>query len=490
VGVLKNTSWLMLFQVLGRLVSILTTIVIVRTLGASDFGKYTLALTLVGLIASFAYLGLDSLATREIPRDHDKGDHVLAGSLLIKVLSSVGAIGISLGIGKLLALPSDTFNALAIISITLLFNSLVNSAGALYYGLEKMALGAALVFAQSAVILAFIVLAIKGLAGGLWAVIVAYTAGCAVSGLIAGIMIVPRLRRGLNSSFGLSEAMVMVKEALPFLALGFSLMMYYKVDIIILSKLKGDVSVGEYSAAYRILDSLMFIPAALMGALFPTLSRLFVESKAALSQVCIRSVRYLSMLGIPAATGIALLSDKIIYLLYGPVWENAISPLRILIWAWALIFINCVCPVALNATNRTKTNVFVTFVGIGANIVLNLILIPFLNIIGASLANVGTEIVSSCLYFYFINKYVCRINPFDFAWKPFVASIAMASGLLTLKSQISNVVILVIVGVALYIGFLTILRGFDKTDREIVQSLWQRIGSTQKVLRSTKIHNE
>ncbi len=485
MGVLKNSSWLMLFHALGRIVGILTAVVIARTLGASDFGKYTLALTLVGLIASFAYLGLDSFATREIPRDRNKADHVLARSLLIKLLSSVGAIGIGLGIGKLLGLPSDTFNALAIISITLLFNSLINSASAFYYGIEKMALGAALVFAQSVIILLFIILAIKGLAGGLWAVTLAYTAGCAVIGLIAGIMISPRLWRGLDSSFSLSEAVAMLKEALPFVALGFSLMMYYKVDVIILSKIKGDVSVGEYSAAYRILDSLMFIPAALMGALFPTLSRLFVESKTELSQICIRSVRYLSMLGIPAATGIALLADQIILLLYGPVWRNAVSPLRILIWAWALIFINCVCPVALNAVNRTKTNVFVTFLGIGSNIVLNLILIPFFNIIGASIANVGTEIVSSCLYFYFINKYVCRINPFDFAWKPFVASIAMGIGLLSLRLQISNVGILVIVGIVLYIGFLALIRGLDKTDWKIVQSLWQRVGTTQTILRST-----
>ena len=227
-----------------------------------------------------------------------------------------------------------------------------------------------------------------------------------------------------------------------------------------------------------------------MGALFPTLSRLFVESKAALSYSCARSVRYLAMLGIPAAIGIALLADQIIRLLYGPTWESSIPALRILIWAWALICMNCVCPVALNAANKTNLSVLVTLVGIGVNIVLNLILIPFLSIIGASLATVGTEVVNSLLYFYFINRYICHLRPFDFARKPFLASMLMASGLVAVKSQISNVVILVMVGVVLYVGFLTLLRGFDEADRRLVQSLVRWLVGVRASLRSAEICGE
>ena len=44
---------------------------------------------------------------------------------------------------------------------------------------------------------------------------------------------------------------------------------YNRIDVSLLSFMKGDVSVGEYTAAYRLTNTLAFIPSAYMSAIFP-----------------------------------------------------------------------------------------------------------------------------------------------------------------------------------------------------------------------------
>ena len=43
---------------------------------------------------------------------------------------------------------------------------------------------------------------------------------------------------------------------------------YNRIDVTLLSFMKGDVSVGEYTAAYRLTNTLVFIPSAYMSAIF------------------------------------------------------------------------------------------------------------------------------------------------------------------------------------------------------------------------------
>lgn len=80
---LKGSFSSILLQLSLSLITFLTTIVIARLTGDKGFGVYTLVFTWVGIFSSFAVLGLDDLALRQIPVYKDKNDLKSAKSFLI-----------------------------------------------------------------------------------------------------------------------------------------------------------------------------------------------------------------------------------------------------------------------------------------------------------------------------------------------------------------------------------------------------------------------
>ena len=56
--------------------------------------------------------------------------------------------------------------------------------------------------------------------------------------------------------------------------------LYFRLDVVLLSILKGEEEVGVYGLAYRVLEGLMVLPAYFMFALFPEIARLSGAARA------------------------------------------------------------------------------------------------------------------------------------------------------------------------------------------------------------------
>jgi O-antigen/teichoic acid export membrane protein len=67
--ILKNTGALSLSTVLGKIFYFLLFILIGRYLGPSDLGKFTFALSFIGMFAVVNDLGLNILTVRDVAKD-------------------------------------------------------------------------------------------------------------------------------------------------------------------------------------------------------------------------------------------------------------------------------------------------------------------------------------------------------------------------------------------------------------------------------------
>ena len=83
-------------------------------------------------------------------------------------------------------------------------------------------------------------------------------AGSAASALWQGIC----LRRVTQIELRLDRAVIitLVRNAIPFFAFWVLGSLYYRLDTILLSKLTGAAVLGWYGAAYRLFDTLVFLP--------------------------------------------------------------------------------------------------------------------------------------------------------------------------------------------------------------------------------------
>lgn len=103
-----------------------------------------------------------------------------------------------------------------------------------------------------------------------------------------------------------------LKEAWPMAAMAMSAIIYFRIDVVILSLIQGAAAVGLYSAAYTLSETSTMIPSLFMAALFPVLSKLHKDSKESFADTCAQSIRYLLYLGVPMAFFITLWAKPIV----------------------------------------------------------------------------------------------------------------------------------------------------------------------------------
>ncbi len=130
-----------------------------------------------------------------------------------------------------------------------------------------------------------------------------------------------------------------LKTALPLsMAMVFSTIAF-RVDTVLLSLLQGNAAVGFYSAPYKLIELLMFLPMIYTTAILPVMSNNFKSSFGSVKKVYERSFKYFIILGIPIAALSTVLASKIILLLYGTAYLPSVQALQILIWTIPIIFL-------------------------------------------------------------------------------------------------------------------------------------------------------
>ena len=90
----KNSIMLIIGQILTKIIGLVFIIILARTLGINDFGKYSFILNTVLLISVFVNFGLDTLLVREIATDKTNLSNYFGNIIWIKILISAVLISI------------------------------------------------------------------------------------------------------------------------------------------------------------------------------------------------------------------------------------------------------------------------------------------------------------------------------------------------------------------------------------------------------------
>ena len=253
-----------------------------------------------------------------------------------------------------------------------------------------------------------------------------------------------------------------IKEALPFFLSAIVDIIAFKIDIIMLSIMKGDMVVGWYSASYRLIEVLIFIPATFAGAIYPVLSNFYVSSQESLKLVYKNSFKYLFIAGLPIAVGTTILAHKIILFIYKSGFTHSTIALQILIWTIPIIFLTYMFGTILASINKQLLALKINFLCMILNIVINLMLIPRYSYIGASIATIITTLLSFILFFRFLSKFIYKIQIHKYILKPIMASTVM--GLFIFSFARMNIFLLVCISIVIYFGVLILLKTFSKKD--------------------------
>jgi O-antigen/teichoic acid export membrane protein len=251
-------------------------------------------------------------------------------------------------------------------------------------------------------------------------------------------------------------------KGLPF-ALTFVLtILYFRIDQPLIAAIKGLGQAGLYAAAYKPIESLLFVPITFLSIVFPVLSVYYRERRSDLLEAVNRFYKGLLLMGWPVSVGIFVLAGPLTPLLLGRDYLASEPAMRILALALGIAFVNNAFIGALNASDRQSSFTWAAGWSVVANLALNLALIPPFGYVGASYATVMTELVLGTAGWILTARYVGRVPVASLSWRVVLAGLVMGVAIYPLSSLGGlKLAIPIVVGAAVYAAAVLLLRALS-----------------------------
>lgn len=402
--ILQNTMFLVSGRLLSRIMQFFLLIYAARRLGAGDYGIFSLGYATVGMLAVAMDLGISTYMVQEVSRNASTTSDYMGKTLSAKAVMIGPALLLILLVGFFTGRNDQTLLVLAILAFGAVFDSLTVIFYSVFEAHEKMAYPAVVV-AVSNLLMSLIGILLLYYHQNLILLCIVFCGGAIMRLGFAGIWCIkhfglPRWNADHPRIFEL------IKRGFPFALVSIFVSIYYYIDTVILSLFCPEETVGQYNAAYRLLEAPLFVIQAVTTALFPAAAKIYAVNPAELKRVMSQVVEKAAAFGLSIAVVTALLSGKLIELVYGKTYGEAGPLLAVLIFSAAIIMPSTVCGTVIRAIGRQTVSAWVTGLGAVLNILLNLMLIPYWGALGAAWATLATEGFVLVVYFGMIRRFV------------------------------------------------------------------------------------
>lgn len=260
---------------------------------------------------------------------------------------------------------------------------------------------AAPAFARTSATLISICAKVVVLLLGLGVVALAWTV--TLEAVISGVGLFIAYKWSTNDSLkdrltvNLSQIRPILKESMPYLFSSVALLMYMKVDVVMLGYLSTNKETGIYSLAQKLSEVLYMVPVVLIDSAYPILARKFLDSDS-------NDMNPGQML-FDIAVGGAIISLVValvlvkpaVNILFGKEYASAVEVFNIHGWSCVAIAMNTARHRWLAIINLQRYIPLVTVIGLISNVALNFVLIPSHAATGAAVATVVSYFLSGYL---------------------------------------------------------------------------------------------
>lgn len=410
-----NTSWMMAEKIIRMAAIVFVGVYVARYLGPERFGLLNYAISFVALFSGIATLGLDGIVVRNLLQHSKDRERILGTAFTLKV---VGAIVLFVVVSATLYLTShDTsINAMIlVIAGSMLFKSF--NIIEFYFQSTVQARFTTLSQFCALVVSSLVQIGlILGHASLVWFAWALFLENLTMGASLVFMYLKQRTRIS-KWRFRWPLAVNLLRDAWPLALSGLMIVIYMRIDQIMIKEMLDAKALGYYAAAVRLSEAWYFIPMTITASVFPAI----MNAKKISDEVYYERLQKLFDLMFRIALAVVLpmtfLAEYAIALLYGETYIPAAGVLRIHVWSGIFVFLGVAVSKYLLAENLVMISLGQAVAGCISNIILNVLLIPSYGIKGAAwatLVSYGSTIflllpsVSARKAFYMI---MCSIYP-------------------------------------------------------------------------------
>lgn len=460
-------------QIFIRFLAWLFQIYVIRGLGPEVYGRYTQVLAFMAIFSVFGDLGISNYASREIAKNHGVTKELFWNVRLIRFLLAFLVLFLAAGSAWILNRPQDLIIGVIVASCELFLYVFQGTSELVLRGFERLDYVSLLVMLSQALFLVsgmFVMLNNLGYLG----LVLATWPGTLAFALVGEWLIRRKLAIEVPLQINPRRWGGLVRAGVPFGLTTFTNMLSFRLDTILLGVWITNTAVGYYNAAYNLIFTLLTFTGTLNNALLPSLSRVYVDDPQKTQRIYQRVIGYLFILSMPIAVGTTILAKEIILTLYGEALSGSILPLQILIWVLPLLTFTSLCGSITTVFHLERKTARINVINAVANLSMNLIAIPTLGILGASITTVMTELLGLFQFGYVLREHFVWMRLVKSLLKPLFASLIMGLAvfltrdLVGLWSILLGIVIYIGINYALGVWNLTELRSIGQTMRRSV----------------------
>jgi len=385
--ILSNIGWLFGDSILRVGVGLLIGTWVARYLQPQQFGLLNYAAAYVALFTIISTLGLNQIVVRDIVRNPDCKYETLGTTLALRFLGGLATVFVTF-ITVFIFNRNNllTINLATIMAVGTIFNAF----NTIEFWFQSQVKSKYTVIAKNSALLLTALLRViliqmrVPLMAFAWAVV----AESIVGALCLAIAYKAKGENFLAWRISRQRAKILLKESWPLILSGFTVMLYVRLDQIMLGIIVGDRAVGLYSVAARISELWYFIAGAIVSSVTPSIVKAREESEKLYYNKLQKLFNIMVIISFAAAIVMMFVSKPLILLLFGQDYASASSILMIYIWSAVFGFFGWAKNIWIIAEGYTTYALITTSCGALMNFLLNLWLIPMYGGNGAAIATV------------------------------------------------------------------------------------------------------
>lgn len=390
--VFSNVSWLVGGRIIQMFISLIVSVITARYLGPSNYGIIGYVTSYTAFFSTLCNLGINGIIVKEyINNKESQGTYTFTAIVLKLIASLISMVLFIIFMYIFYSNDMTILNVAALLSLSVIFNSfdVINYWYQSRLEAKKSTIVNTIAYMLIAAYRVIMLILKKDVR---W-----FAFSYSLDVILVAILLVYFYFKdgGQKWKFSLDVAKKLLKQSHHLILSGIMVSIFAQTDKIMIGKFLNITEVGLYSTAVIISGLWSFLPIAIIDSLRPVImshknknETMYVRRLKQLYSIII----WLSFL---YSIFITIFGKWIVIILFGNDYIDCVVALRIVVWFCAFSYLGSAKNIWLISEGKQKYEKWFTLIGALTNVLLNLIMIPKIGIIGASIATLITQIVAN-----------------------------------------------------------------------------------------------
>ncbi|MEE4255715.1 MAG: oligosaccharide flippase family protein [Bacteroidales bacterium] len=389
-------------NVFSIIAGFLSSIILARVLGPDKYGIFTALVIIPIIVVSLTHLGVRGSAIFHVGKGKFEKNELVSSIIVLLIFASLLGMLISAIAYFIYDEPSFSMLMIGLLLLVIPSRLALVYFGGIFLGNDEINKANQMNWITNGLNLFLIALLVWGLGYEILGAIISFL----VSGTLVSIygyrMIRKSFRIRLRIHLGILKSLL--RLGLLFSVSFFILQLNYRIDILLLEKLKDATEVGIYSIGASVAEQLWQLPLAVGIVVFSRTAN--SKDKAAMAETTGILLRIAFLLSIVLAVAIYFLVPVLVPLIFGDAYMASIRIIQLILPGIIMVVIFRILSGHLAGLGRPEITLYVFLPALVINILLNLLWIPEYGGRGAAMATNVSYAAGSIGYMIFYSRIV------------------------------------------------------------------------------------